>query len=38
LRCRNGKTAREMLSAAVARGDAEATAALAALDGGAARR
>jgi tetratricopeptide (TPR) repeat protein len=37
-RCRSGKTAREMLSAAVARGDAEAKAALAALDGGAARR
>lgn len=36
--CRNGGTASQMLSAAVARGDVEAKAALAVLAGGAARR
>jgi len=36
--CRPGGSARQILTAAVARGDAEAKAALAVLDGGAARR
>ena len=36
--CRTGGSARQILSAAVARGDVEAKAALAVLDGGAARR
>lgn len=37
-RCRDGGSARQILSAAVARGDVEAKAALAVLEGGAARR